>query len=841
MQTSSSRSGRPPSVQVHGAVVRDYRERAGLQREALSDLLGVTTRTLQRVENEGQVGMSLLRQLCDVLRMPLVAVLRQDAEEVRRSLRAFGFAPGQPPALVGRRRAVAELADRLTAGPRLVLGIIGPIGVGKTSLAQQIAQDLAAYFDGGVVWVHGQLGEVRATQIDIARALRFDAHLPPLTTRAGRDWGQAFTSHLWTARRLLVLDDVVATETVEAFLGDRPEGLCVLFTTRFRHVVEETHAVGFELKGLVREDIAEIISSGLDPAQVADREGFERVLDLVEGRPGLANLIHTALRRERLSTASSWLARFERGLGRGDRLIESALGFYDGLSSQISPGAWRLFEVLGLFRSEPVPVSWLAAAEGLTPDDARAALSELLDAQVVSLDQAGDEASPEPWLRLATHAAVAARARLGPRLDQALAQTTAHAIAAALAARADSPPAMVRHVRRHRALYTLLRDELAQGLGTPPDLAHLTGPDPGATPRISPQRAELLVDLVASIAPALFDHTITHSGDWFGLALLAAPSLEDPRRRGLTFLQCGWWRIINVAMVGQSGWDAAARHEFERCDDAIGLASLHALLTMIYICVGGVDAAPSLLAAADALDRFAPPGVPRAALYVSLARSVMGSLPSERPAQAAAALCERALADLDASPPSPLCRAVATMNLETYRRLDGADNAPALRDTIIALRTQLWEPWLCAALVAHAVVLGAPLAGESAEEALRRARGELWECTRTCPEEWAPRLLWFVATCGLYELTRRAAGDQFPMVRGGVAGHGVPSCKGLQPILPLCGNDLLVMLSTEATGALLDLPYIDLALDLAAHVTDGRLVSPALRQLRDGLAQSARS
>ena len=55
----------------------------------------------------------------------------------------------------------------------------------------------------------------------------------------------------------------------------------------------------------------------------------------------------------------------------------------------------------------------------------------------------------------------------------------------------------------------------------------------------------------------------------------------------------------------------------------------------------------------------------------------------------------------------------------------------------------------------------------------------------------------------------------------------------------MCGADVMIQLSTEATGALLDRPYVELALELGEHVTDGWLSVSSLRALLDILPPGA--
>lgn len=235
------------------------------------------------------------------------------------------------------------------------------------------------------------------------------------------------------------------------------------------------------------------------------------------------------------------------------------------------------------------------------------------------------------------------------------------------------------------------------------------------------------------------------------------------------------------------------------------------------------------------MTRVGVPSVERSGALASLARLVMIARPVGA-ANDAAAICERALAELLSLPtPYPPLVAVLRANFESCRRVAGHDNLDAFARAIGELRALYPEPWIKAGLLAHAASLGAALGFPSTEAALDQARRELWHCTLDCDSEWAPRLLYFAASAGFYELIVRLSGGLAPLVRGGIAGHGVPFFGGAPSAPEVCGHDTLLFLSTAGLGALLERDQIELVLELAAHVTDGRLVSPALLALRESL------
>lgn len=370
----SRKVGRPAGVRVDAVLVKRCRERLGLSREALAELAGVTARTLQRVENEGLAGLPLLKQLCEVLRLPMPALLKAEPEVVRESLRAHGLGPAAPPTLVGRDAERAALRAHFEAlMPRGIAVIAGPPGVGATALAQQVVDDVAARYPDGVVWIRGGALDVRRAQREIAVALGFDAHLPSRDD-GGRDWTQAFTTWLWQGRRLVVLDGVERASAVRELIAPDTRG-ALLVTTPSAHLAAELGVEATVLEPL--DDRATRAMIGAPAAASAAR--LEELLALVGGIPALAVAAKTALARAQRTIIASDLALARAQL----EVAAAARALYERRLERLSAAAMVLFTRLGDAPGGAMGVAELATATGLDEPQIWHGASELVDHHLV--------------------------------------------------------------------------------------------------------------------------------------------------------------------------------------------------------------------------------------------------------------------------------------------------------------------------------------------------------------------------------------------------------------------------------------------------------------------------
>lgn len=271
------------------------------QASAIGDPAGATAHAEAAfgLEGAGAFDDDALRRLYGVLRAhasPLAARARDDAAALGIELPEAATATGQqlrrpatatpgPPrrigrprstAFVGREREIAEIVSRLEERGGPLLTIVGPPGVGKTRIAEQVASlhaDAGA-FAGGVHLV--EAGALRSTD-ELVTALAHAVGVEPTARARTLD---ALCTHVGDRDVLLVLDDAerLATatpmggaQTIVTLVGRCP-GVRLLVTSRTRLGLERERV--FDLGGLHYPSGAAVT---LDEARAADAVAlFER-------------------------------------------------------------------------------------------------------------------------------------------------------------------------------------------------------------------------------------------------------------------------------------------------------------------------------------------------------------------------------------------------------------------------------------------------------------------------------------------------------------------------------------------------------------------------------------
>lgn len=230
-----------------GALLREFRLAAGLSQEALAELATMSADGISALERGANRApqRETLGLLVNALQLTAEQRRAIEAAAVRRSRprrasdreRLAHNLPYVPARLYGRHSEIEDVKGLLTASPLVTL--IGTGGVGKTSLALKIAEELVEQFDDGVWFI--DLARIREPSL-VAHAVA-----APFEIRESADMPLTETLLHALRRRntLLIFDNCehvseAASSVIQALLAAGPT-LRVLATSRQPlHVPDET-------------------------------------------------------------------------------------------------------------------------------------------------------------------------------------------------------------------------------------------------------------------------------------------------------------------------------------------------------------------------------------------------------------------------------------------------------------------------------------------------------------------------------------------------------------------------------------------------------------------------
>ncbi|MGY0003078.1 ATP-binding protein [Micromonospora sp. I033] len=501
-----------------GNALRAHRRAMSLSQEELAERAGLSVRNLRAIEI-GQVRtprQRTVRLLADALgltpaqRLRFYALARAgEATGAPTAPRAAPEAsplrpvPAQLPAdldLVGRGTPLTRLDRLLTGGPSraaTTIAIVGPAGIGKTSLAVHWAHRVRGRFPDGQLFVDLRGFDPRQPPLaaGLASAAFLDALGVPASSMPAHDIGRTglLRSLLIDRRMLLVLDNAHDSEQVRPLLLGGA-GCLVLVTSRDRLVglMARDVARPVELGPLTAEASRELLTGRTGPPRTAaDSAAFDAITGACGGLP-LALTVAAARITSRASTPVQAVAReLTRTGNRLDGLasrdtatdLRSCL---DGSYQLLSRAAARLFRLLGL---HPGPATAVAAASlaGVPVDGAYPLLTELHQANL--LTEQGDgryhqhdliaayaaelvRHDDEPFRHAALrrlcdhylHTAIAGAQLLEPRRELPL--VPAPAVGTAVPVLGTAEEARNWFVAHHPTLLATVRLAEAQGLAT---------------------------------------------------------------------------------------------------------------------------------------------------------------------------------------------------------------------------------------------------------------------------------------------------------------------------------------------------------------------------------------
>ncbi len=273
-------------------------------------------------------------------------------------------APPLLPHFVGRETLHEQIVAALQAeGSAHMQALVGMGGVGKSSLAGEIAHALQEYFVDGVLWATAAVSEPTAVLESWAQAYGYDfSRLTDLESRAN-----AFRGVLADKRVLLVLDDVVSVSRIRPLLPNGP--LCrVLITTRDQDLAHGLDAQVWRLAELSAVDGRRLLTFILGEERVnAEPAAATQICDLLQNLPLAVEIIGQRLRsrpRRQLADIVPRLRDEKQRLSElkiSDRAVRASFAIsHDTLDAQER----QMFALMGLFHGRSFAADLMAGIAG---------------------------------------------------------------------------------------------------------------------------------------------------------------------------------------------------------------------------------------------------------------------------------------------------------------------------------------------------------------------------------------------------------------------------------------------------------------------------------------------
>jgi tetratricopeptide (TPR) repeat protein/transcriptional regulator with XRE-family HTH domain len=410
----------PSAAEGFGALLRSWRQRAGLTQERLAERAAVSVRAIRALENGRAhprpatvrlLGAALGLDMTD--RAQFDAAARQPSADPGSVLVAAasrrptgGVVPAQLPADVagfaGRDRELRALdallpGDGQQAGGRghavVISTIAGTAGVGKTALAVHWAHRVRERFGHGQLYVDLQ-GYAQGPPLSPLQALaQLLVALGVAADGVPIEVGQAaglYRSLLADRRALVVLDNARDAGQVRPLIPGAP-GCLVVVTSRDRlgGLVASHGARRLTLDGLAPDEAVSLLGQLLGQDRVAAEADAAAQLAEACGYLPLALRIAAAnLTGQPHQSISSYLSR----LRAGDRLVELAVdgdpdagvrSAFDCSYGVLAPDVQRLFRLLGLIPGPELTAQAAAALAGMPAGQAGRMLERLAGAHLL--------------------------------------------------------------------------------------------------------------------------------------------------------------------------------------------------------------------------------------------------------------------------------------------------------------------------------------------------------------------------------------------------------------------------------------------------------------------------
>ncbi|MBL7256359.1 AfsR/SARP family transcriptional regulator [Paractinoplanes lichenicola] len=330
------------------------------------------------------------------------AMLRQDPALDRPSAVP---APAEPPAVArpaelppgsghftGRTRegAVldAALADARSSGRLPVLAVVGPAGIGKTSLVVEWAQRVAADFPDGQIFadLRGFSAEPVTPPADALRRLLWSLGVEADRVPAAAEEAAALLRSLLSGKRLLmILDNAASAEQVVPLLpGGGGNAVVVTSRNRLAGLIARHGARQIALDPLAEDEALELVARIAGPVRVRVEAAAARALTRRCARLPLALCIAAAdVAEDPAQTITDYLTEHRAGArARGNPEL-AVLAAFDLSLRGLTRGQQRLLMLLSVVPGPSFTAATAAAVAGGPPETVEPDLLRLVNAHFV--------------------------------------------------------------------------------------------------------------------------------------------------------------------------------------------------------------------------------------------------------------------------------------------------------------------------------------------------------------------------------------------------------------------------------------------------------------------------
>lgn len=405
-----------------GELLRTFRSEALLSQEALAERAQVSARTIGDIET----GVSRAPRLITIMLLA-EAMKLSPADRARLQQAARKPVPAQTAEhkapirvrssvpLVGREQDAVNVAMLLSRDEVRLVTLVGPAGVGKTSLATNVASAVGGSFELGAFMIElAPIAEPAQVPWAVARALE-------VRESAGQSVDDALHAFLRKRTVLLLLDNLEhltpAVPWIRALLT-QCHGVKMLATSREPLHLDAEYV--YALSPLDRSAAVRLFvqrAQTVKPEFTLTQSNAAAVDTIVEHLEGLPLAIELAAPRLLLLSASALASRLERRLplladGALDRPLrqQTMQGAIAWSYDLLSPAEQRLFRCLSVLRDGGT-LEAAAALAGMPADQSSilVRLAPLVEKNMVVL---AEDAFGEPRVRMLELIAEYARDRL---------------------------------------------------------------------------------------------------------------------------------------------------------------------------------------------------------------------------------------------------------------------------------------------------------------------------------------------------------------------------------------------------------------------------------------------